>query len=167
MPGLSQANQDEARNNILKAAFLEFRMVHPDSDQLLKDGMIPPGYEKLFIKYKEDDGTSALEPLLVQKKLANGLTGKYIKRAAPNRDPISNQPVIDFQFDSVGAEKFANLTENHMGERLAIVLDGQLYSAPVHPGAHFGQRPDFRRQHGHQRGDHHGQRPGKSRWKLR
>jgi SecD/SecF fusion protein len=130
LPGLSQANQDEARNNILKAAYLEFRMVHPDSDELLKGGMIPPGYEKLMLKIKNPDGTFALEPLLVQKKLANGLTGKYIKRAAPNRDPISNQPVIDFQFDSVGAAKFADLTEHHVGERLAIVLDGQLYSAP-------------------------------------
>ena len=90
LPGLSQANQDEARNNILKAAFLEFRMVHPDSDQLLKDGMIPPGYEKLLMKFKNDDGTIALEPLLVQKKLANGLTGKYIKRAC-------SQPRSHFQ----------------------------------------------------------------------
>jgi SecD/SecF fusion protein len=130
LPGLSQANQDEARKNIQKAAYLEFRMVHPDSDQLLKDGMVPPGYEVLKMKVKNPDGTFVLEPCLVQKKLANGLTGKYIKRAAPNRDPISNQPVIDFQFDSVGAEKFADLTENHKGERLAIVLDGQLYSAP-------------------------------------
>jgi SecD/SecF fusion protein len=128
---LSQANQDEARNNIQKAAYLEFRMVHPDSDQLLHDGMVPPGYEKLTIKQKNADGTVVLETCLVQKKLANGLTGKYIKRAYPSRDPLSNMPVIDFQFNSVGAEKFADLTENHKGERLAIVLDGKLYSAPV------------------------------------
>jgi SecD/SecF fusion protein len=131
LPGLSQANQDEARKNIQKAAYLEFRMVHPQSDELLKEGMIPPGYEKLTMKIKNPDGTMGLETCLVQKKLANNLTGKYIKRAAPDRDPMSNEPVIDFQFDSVGAEKFANLTENHIGDRLAIVLDGKLYSAPV------------------------------------
>ncbi len=130
LPGLSQANQDEARNNIQKAAYLEFRMVHPESEQYLKDGIVPPGYELLKMKVKKEDGTFVLEPLLVQKKLANGLTGKYIKRAYPNRDPISNEPVIDFQFDSVGAEKFANFTENHIGDRLAIVLDGELYTAP-------------------------------------
>ena len=131
LPGLSQANQDEARNNIQKAAYLEFRMVHPDSDQLVKDGIVEPGYEMLTMKRKNPDGTFSMETNLVQKKLANGLTGKYIKRAYPNRDPVSNEPVIEFQFDGVGAEKFADLTENHIGERLAIVLDGKLFSAPV------------------------------------
>jgi len=131
LPGLSQANQDEAKNNIQKAAYLEFRMVHPESEQLVKDGIIEPGYEMLVMKRKNPDGTFSMETNLVQKKLANGLTGKYIKRAFANRDPVSNEPVIEFQFDSVGAEKFADLTENHIGERLAIVLDGELYTAPV------------------------------------
>jgi preprotein translocase subunit SecD len=52
LPGLSQANQDEARLNIQKAAYLEFRMVHPDSDQLVKDGIIPPGDQLLTMKQR-------------------------------------------------------------------------------------------------------------------
>jgi SecD/SecF fusion protein len=131
LPGLSQANQDEARENIHKAAYLEFRMVHPESEQLVKEGTVEPGYELLTIKHRKDDGTYTIETLEVQKKLANGLTGKYIKRAFPSRDPLSNEPVIEFEFDSVGAEKFADLTENNIGQRLAIVLDSKLYSAPV------------------------------------
>jgi SecD/SecF fusion protein len=131
LPGLSQANQDEARRNIQKAAYLEFRMVNPDSDQLVKEGTVEPGYELLTLKKKNADGTYSVETLEVQKKLANGLSGKYIKRAFPSRDPVSNEPLIDFEFDSVGADKFSDLTENNIGQRLAIVLDGQLYSAPV------------------------------------
>ncbi len=131
LPGLSQANQDEARRNIQKAAYLEFRMVNPDSEQLIKEGTVEPGYELLTLKRKKDDGTYAVETYEVQKKLANGLSGKYIKRAFPVRDPTTGLPQIEFEFDSVGAEKFADLTENNIGQRLAIVLDGQLYTAPV------------------------------------
>jgi SecD/SecF fusion protein len=136
LPGLSQANQDEARVNIQKAAYLEFRMVDPDNDQLLKDGIVPPGDQMLTMKHKSRDGSGnyTVETNLVQKKLANGLTGKFITRAIPSRDPATGEPLIEFQFDSVGAEKFADLTENNIGQRLAIVLDGELYTAPVIKG---------------------------------
>src|SRR5579863_2329856 len=65
LPGLTQANQDEARNNIQKAAYLEFRMVAPDSEQLLKDGTVPPGYEVLKMKRKKNDGTYELLSFVV------------------------------------------------------------------------------------------------------
>ncbi|HWD19631.1 MAG TPA: protein translocase subunit SecD [Verrucomicrobiae bacterium] len=130
LPGLSRVAQDEARTNIQKAAFLEFRMVHPNSAELLKQGIVEPGYEVLSTKHKQADGTYAMESYLVQKKLANGLTGKYIKRAFPNRDPVSGQPEIDFRFDSDGAQRFGQLTTDHVHEQLAIVLDGKLYTAP-------------------------------------
>jgi SecD/SecF fusion protein len=139
LPGLSQAAQDEARRNIQKAAYLEFRLVHPDSDNLIKQGIIEPGYQVLTMKRKNPDGTSTLMSYLVQKKLANGLTGKYIKRAYPNRDAMG-APEIDFEFDSAGAEKFADLTTDHVGEQLAIVLDGELYTAPVIQGPIRGGR---------------------------
>jgi SecD/SecF fusion protein len=130
LPGLSQADQDTARTNISKAAYLEFRLVHPDSAQLIKQGIVEPGYQVLTMKRKNPDGTSTLEAYLVQKKLANGLTGKYIKRAFASRDAMG-APEIDFEFDSVGAAKFAQVTTDHVGEQLAIVLDGELKNAPV------------------------------------
>src|SRR5262249_32284499 len=131
LPGLSQAEQDEARKNIEKAAYLEFRLVHPKSEELIRDNIIEPGYEVLKLKEKNQDGTFTYRPLLVEKRLANGLTGKYIKRAFPSRDQMSNAPEIQFEFDSVGAQKFGEFTRNHIGERLAIVLDGELETAPV------------------------------------
>ena len=137
LPGLSQAAQDEAKKNIQKAAYLEFRMVHPDSDRLIKDGVMEPGYALLNMKVKNRDGTTSLMPLMVQKKLANGLTGKFIKRANPIRDPMG-APEIAFEFDNVGAQKFADLTTDHVGERLAIVLDGELYTAPRIEGPILG-----------------------------
>ena len=131
LPGLSQASQDEAKNNIQKAAFLEFRLVDPNSEQLQQEGIIPPGDQLLTMKIKRRDGTIYIETNLVQKALANGLTGKYIKRAFPNRDTLSGEPEIEFEFDSDGASKFADFTEAHIHDRLAIVLDGQLITAPA------------------------------------
>jgi SecD/SecF fusion protein len=142
LPGLSQAAQDEARRNIQKAAYLEFRLVHPKSDELLKEGIIEPGYAVLSMKRKNLDGTTTVESYLVQKKLASGLTGKYIKRAVPSRDQMG-APVIEFEFDSVGAEKFAQLTTDHVGELLAIVLDGELYTAPRINGPIRGGRGEI------------------------
>ncbi|MGA2747634.1 MAG: protein translocase subunit SecD [Verrucomicrobiota bacterium] len=130
LPGLSQAAQDEAKRNIQKAAYLEFRLVHPDSEQLIKDGITEPGYEVLKMKVKNRDGSSSLEPVLVQKKLANGLNGRYVKRAFPSRNPLSNEPVVELQFNSAGADKFYDVTSQHVGDRLAVVLDGELYTAP-------------------------------------
>jgi len=130
LPGLTQANQDEARKNIQKAAYLEFRLVHPESEQLIKDGIIEPGYEVLKMRKKAPDGTFTLQSFLVQKKLADGLTGKYVKRAFPSRNSLNNDPVVELQFNSDGAEKFYDVTSQHVGELLAIVLDGELYTAP-------------------------------------
>src|SRR5665213_1974301 len=70
LPGLSQANQDEAMKNIQRAAYLEFRMVNPDSDNLVKEGIVEPGYELLTLKHKKDDGTYYIETNEVQKRLA-------------------------------------------------------------------------------------------------
>ena len=41
------------------------------------------------------------------------------------------EPQIDFQLNDDGAKKFGEVTKNSIGQRLAIVLDGELYSAPV------------------------------------
>jgi SecD/SecF fusion protein len=130
LPGLTQANQDEAKSNILRAAYLEFRMVNPQSEDLLKQGIVEPGYEVLKMKQKQRDGSTVLVPFLVQKKLANGLNGTYVKRAYPSRNQLNNEPTVELQFNSAGAEKFYDLTSQHVGEELAVVLDGQLYTAP-------------------------------------
>jgi SecD/SecF fusion protein len=138
LPGLTQANQDEARKNIQKAAYLEFRLVDTNSAQLIHDGLIEPGYEVLKLKHKNPDGTAVIYSYLVQKKLADGLTGKYVKRAFVSRDPVSNDPLVELQFNSEGADKFYDVTSQHVGEQLAIVLDGELYSAPVINGPIHG-----------------------------
>ena len=40
------------------------------------------------------------------------------------------RPVVSFRFNTIGGRKFAEVTSNHIGERLAIVLDNEVISAP-------------------------------------
>ena len=42
----------------------------------------------------------------------------------------SNQPIINFTLNSAGARIFGDFTAKSVGKRLAIVLDGKVYSAP-------------------------------------
>ena len=135
LPGLSQAEMDSARTIIEKAAFLEFRMVHPESDQLIAQGIVEPGYEVLReeIKGKGRDGGTQVAQYLVERGAR--LTGKHLKRAYVTREQLTNKPEIGFEMDAEGAELFAKITTEYQPKgnkryQLAIVLDGELASAP-------------------------------------
>ncbi len=131
LPGLSQAAQDEAKTKIQKAAFLEFRVVHPQNHEILLQQplVIPPGYEILRMKHKDDAGKVTFVPYLVEKKPSEGLTGKYIKKAGASRDP-SGAPEVNIEFDKEGAAKFGRLTTANNDGYMAIVLDGVIQTAP-------------------------------------
>ncbi len=128
LPGLSEADKESARANIQKVAYLEFRLVHEDSNKLLEDGIIPPGYEILKQKDTMPDGTERVMPVVVRKKPE--LTGKYIKSAVAIRDQVG-KPEIDFMLTSDGGALFSDITRANIGHRLAIVLDGELLSSPT------------------------------------
>ena len=63
------------------------------------------------------------------------LTGEDLSRAFPGRDPTTNLPLVNVQFNSRGTEIFRELTRRlfNIGElgRIAIFLDNQQISAPV------------------------------------
>ena len=42
----------------------------------------------------------------------------------------NNQPVVDFTFNATGARKFGEVTQENVGRPFAIILDGQVISAP-------------------------------------
>ncbi|NJM54863.1 MAG: protein translocase subunit SecD [Verrucomicrobiae bacterium] len=131
MPGLSEADKESARQQISRAAFLEFRMVHPQSAQLLAEGITrEPGYEILYEQEANPDGTTRNIPLFVKRKPEGGLTGKYMKRAMAVFDPVTGQPEIQFELDGEGAVIMSKLSRENIGQRMAIVLDGVIYSAP-------------------------------------
>lgn len=112
---------------IERTGLLEFRLVHPESDALVKENPNEPGYEALKLKRTLHDGREILESVLVKKPPE--MTGG-IKRAMVVRGNLG-EPEIAFTLNSQGAKRFAEITRDNMNRRLAIVLDGELCTAPV------------------------------------
>jgi preprotein translocase subunit SecD len=59
------------------------------------------------------------------------LTGDQLEDAAAERDPQFNQSIVRFQFSRAGGREFSRVSGANVGNFLAIVLDGQVMSAPV------------------------------------
>jgi preprotein translocase subunit SecD len=58
------------------------------------------------------------------------VSGDELTNAQPSFDQ-NGKPAVEFQFDPTGARKFGDYTANNIGKPFAIVLDGQVISAPV------------------------------------
>ena len=123
LPGIT--NRADVMEKIGQVALLEFRLVNSDTAKL-KDaltGNVPEGYELKYIRDEKD------EAVLVKKEAS--LTGEAIADAKVDFDQSGfNEPKISLSLKAQGAKTFAELTQNHVGEKLAIVLDGQVLSAP-------------------------------------
>ena len=73
-----------------------------------------------------EDGNSEA---LVDKRII--LNGENLLDAQPQMNNQSNETVVSFKLDRVGAKRFGKATRNGIGKQLAIVLDGKIVSAPV------------------------------------
>ncbi len=128
LPGLSADDQESARVAIQKAAFLEFKLVHEDSRTLIDQGApVPAGYELMTHVKATEKGTKQVERYIVKRKAE--MTGG-IKSAMVTRDNLG-RPEIAFTMDSAGADTFGRITRENVGHQLAIILDGELQTAPV------------------------------------
>jgi SecD/SecF fusion protein len=122
LPGVTE--RERAIDLIGKTALLEFKLVSGDAEKLKEAiaGTLPEGFE---LKKAEDDG----EQLLLEKQAV--LTGEAIANALVRFDQSGfNQPVVSLNLNAEGAKKFAAITSENVGRRLAIVLDGKVQSAP-------------------------------------
>ena len=59
------------------------------------------------------------------------MTGDMLENAVANRDTQYNQAIVNFELNRRGGRRFAEFTGQHVGDFLAIVLDGEVMSAPV------------------------------------
>ena len=85
----------------------------------------PPGAEWL----PSSDPASRGQRYLVRKKVE--VDGATLRDARPGPDQQSASWVVSFEFDAVGARRFADVTTRNVGRPFAIVLDGKVISAPV------------------------------------
>ena len=93
------------------------------------EGKVPEGAEILFESaVSEPDGRAYSIPYLV--KIDSALTGDVLQDARVTIGDF-NEPIVSITFDSKGAREFDLLTAANIGKRMAVVLDGKVYSAPV------------------------------------
>lgn len=59
------------------------------------------------------------------------LTGKYLDGSAVQFDQNTGVPMVGLTFDKAGADLFEQITKDHIGETVAIYLDGEPISTPV------------------------------------
>ncbi len=59
------------------------------------------------------------------------MTGDVLREARMGLDPRTQEPEVNFELDPAGARLFDAITAANVGKRFAIVLDGNVYSAPV------------------------------------
>jgi preprotein translocase subunit SecD len=128
LPGV----QDPARAKALigKTALLEFKMVdeRTDAETALRTGP-PPGTEILYQRRVDKQTREERKvPFLVQKKAA--ITGRDVSTARVSIDQNTSEPYVSVDFNPAGARAFSELTDANVGKRLAIVLDGNVHSAP-------------------------------------
>lgn len=59
------------------------------------------------------------------------ITGERLTDAKPGFDAVTGEPVVTFKFDAAGARAFAAITKENVGRPFAVVLDGDVLTAPV------------------------------------
>ena len=122
VPGLDDPQRLKALLN--KTAKLTFHMVDTTvSAQDAIEGRPPAGTEVL---YSMDDPPV---PYVIEKRAL--ISGEDLVDAKAAFDQRTNEPVVNFRFDSRGAQRFAQATQQNVGRPFAIVLDDQIVSAPV------------------------------------
>ncbi|MBF0428249.1 MAG: protein translocase subunit SecD [Magnetococcales bacterium] len=128
LPGLNDPSR--AKTLIGRTARLEFKLVDEKGDVAAAlAGTIPADDQLLYEERGARKGQKAARyPLLLKKRAA--LTGDLLTDARVNFDQ-NGESLVSITFNHQGARKFAQLTGEHVGERMAIVLDDKVYSAPV------------------------------------
>ena len=140
IPGLDTAKIQEARDQLSRVAKLEFRLVYPDNGERLRaidagKEVIPPEYRIESYKHTAEGNEKPVEERLLVKKKAD-LGGDRV--SASNAYYGNEGWTVQLKFDSEGAKKFGQITEQYKGHRFAIVLDGLIQSAPVIRDAIYG-----------------------------
>mgnify|MGYP001317753633 FL=1 len=92
--------------------------------------VIPDNVEFVFSAkpMNSQDGKRIFVLYLVNK--APELTGGVITNAQANLDPNTSAPIVNMEMNSEGATEWARITGANVGKRIAIMLDGVVFTAP-------------------------------------
>ena len=110
LPGLKDPERIKAL--LGKTAQLNFRLVSENNNEFGVEELISENGEKLNIS----------------KRII--MSGENLIDAQPSIQNQNNEPTVSFTLDRLGSQKFGRATTDNVGKRLAIVLDGEIVSAP-------------------------------------
>ena len=123
VPGLGDPQQ--LLDILGKTAKLTFRLVDTSVpvEQALQ-GRPPPESDIVYGSKAENR-----QPYLLEKRVI--VSGDELTDAQPGFDQRTSEPIVSFKFNTSGARKFAQVTQENVGRPFAIVLDDEVISAPV------------------------------------
>ena len=127
LPGIKTPEEEQrARELIAKQANLELMEIDElKSDQVYN--LTDAQAKEMGNLILEDTNDPQIKYLVKQIPI---LTGSQVVDAKVAFDQQSNQPIINFTLSSFGAKVFGDFTGKSIGKRLAVVLDGKVFSAP-------------------------------------
>lgn len=128
--GLSTKDNPEVVDSLKKPAKLEFRRVHPTlTPQTTRPEDYPVGYEVLVEEIEDRKSGQVYEQAMFVKMIPEA-TGAIVEDAFASQTQTGSFQ-INLVMTNDGADIFRAVTEKMVGQPLAIVLDGKLYSAPT------------------------------------
>jgi preprotein translocase subunit SecD len=129
LPGVKDPQR--AINLIGQTALLEFKLVDEEGniDEALR-GRVPEG-DLILYQRSVDPKTGGVKktPFLLKEKTL--MTGDVLKDARVALDSEFHEPYVALEFDDIGGKLFEQITGANVKKRLAIILDNNVYSAPV------------------------------------
>jgi preprotein translocase subunit SecD len=125
VPGL---DSPESLMSLLgRTAQLEFRLVNMDANSDFEAAAAcraPIGSEAL--PYVEGQGIGCV---IVQRRVT--VSGDQLVNAQQSFDQRSGEVTVDLTFDGAGGRAFGRASQENVGRLFAIILDGEVLSAPV------------------------------------
>ena len=122
VPGLQDPQRLKAILN--QTAKLTFHLVDQSMSAQEAVNSRPPATSEIV--YSNDDPPV---PYLLEKRAI--LSGENLVDAQPGFNQQTSEPIVSFRFDSQGSQRFARVTQEHVGEPFAIVLDDEVITAPM------------------------------------
>ena len=134
MPSVDEADKNEIRNTIKRAAKLQFFLVAQNNSELIRsyeadpqNFRTPAGLTRTEMEM-ERNGLITYETIFLESR-PTPVKGEDVDRAVPTTNEFG-QWRIALRFNSAGTAAFRTVTRENVGRQLAIVLDGRVYSAP-------------------------------------
>jgi preprotein translocase subunit SecD len=131
-PGVLSALLNQRPNGV-PGEFLVPEEQWPLVDSLIQrpdvKGLIPRGFELKWGAQTEAYGARLYRPVYAVDSRPI-ITGEELIKAAARRDPATNQSVVTFQLSRRGARIFGQETARHIGDFMAIILDGRVQGQP-------------------------------------